>query len=85
MELAPLSTVYHITEAATLFILSENGKCRGERCFTPAKKWHKQPFVVRDELSTALKALVMALLRFHNDNTVSYSTMESPSAEMLAG
>lgn len=31
---------------------------------------HKQPFVVLDELSTALNALVTALLRFHNDNTV---------------
>lgn len=34
------------------------------------EKWHKRPFVVLDELSAALKALVMALLRFHDDNTV---------------
>lgn len=61
---------YHITETATFFIPDVSGLETENVEGTLEKKWHKQPFVVLDELSTALKALVMALLGFHNDNTV---------------
>lgn len=64
-----LLTVHHIT-AATFFILSESGKCWGNADVSRQEKRHKRPFVVLDELSAGLKALVMASLRFHNDNTV---------------
>lgn len=59
------------------FILSESGKCQGN-AGKKKNKWQKRPFVVLDKLS--LKALVMALLRFHNGKTVemSRSTNDRP-------